>query len=296
MATNIILFVLLSIIPMAKPTDYSVAFTVSNSDIYSTATANDVYFSLCDSNDNCGSFITVQGGWNTKGATYSYTYSTNNFVNNVAKIYVAIRGSDNLCLKRVTVNGQRYDTPDDLFGTNIPVCIENDNAVCDIMLITLSNNGWSEPPCTFTSNQLLDITKQPSRQPSKQPSKYPTQYPTEIPSISHAEYSTMQPTYMTTSYTTLNSLNESLEASKINTQTTNDMLTHFTESQRRLILITSITCVSLFVICLVYLLVFTRKRAQKFGQMTKLDFFKQTGCLFKIGIVFSFADIITDYL
>ena len=53
---------------------------MSSSDVYASATKNDVYFRACDTNFNRGEFILVSGGWSEKGGTYSYTYSVDNFV------------------------------------------------------------------------------------------------------------------------------------------------------------------------------------------------------------------------
>ena len=68
------------------------------------------------------------------------------------------------------------------------------------------------------------------------------------------------------------------------------------DDQIKLLWIVGIVCLTLLVICSVYLVIFARKRSIAFGQMKKLDFVKETGILFKIGILLSFTDVITDYV
>ena len=73
--------------------------------------------------DNC--FIINNNYDNFESHTISSKFSVNNFVTNLEWIYVVILGSDDdLCIREITVDTTEYHTPD-LFGTNIPVCINN---------------------------------------------------------------------------------------------------------------------------------------------------------------------------
>ena len=195
-----LLVLTVSLIVIATSTDYLIDFKVSNSDVLETATTDDIFFRACDSNNNCGAFEVVSGGWKKKGETYSYTYSTDNFVTNLEFIYVVIRGIDDLCLRRITVNGIDYDTPD-TFGVNVPVCIVNNNGdICDMMLFQLSNERWTEPSCTFTYDQLYGVVDATTSLPTKSPLISPTTNPSQTTASSFTKYPTDYPTNYPTNY------------------------------------------------------------------------------------------------
>ena len=152
------------------------------SSMFLSGTVDEIFFRLCNEDDECGLFTEVPAGWQSPGQSYSYTYSTKEDLGDIYKVQIVHPGSDQLCIGHIIVDGVEYDENEHKW-IDWPHCIEEtDGGGCDTVTIILPDNDWNSRltiPCAYDAH--LDATHSPTGAPSAEPTEFPTPSPTPMP-------------------------------------------------------------------------------------------------------------------
>lgn len=152
------------------------------SSMFLSGTVDEIFFRLCNEDDECGLFTEVPAGWQSPGQSYTYSYSTKEDLGDIYKVQIVHPGSDQLCIGHIMVDGVEYDENEHKW-IDWPHCIEEtDGGGCDTVTIILPTNDWSSAltiPCDYDAD--LDATHSPTGGPSVEPTPFPTPSPTPMP-------------------------------------------------------------------------------------------------------------------
>jgi len=150
--------------------------------MFSSGTVDEIFFRLCNDDDECSLFTEVPAGWQSTGTSYKYTVSTKEDLGDIYKVEIVHPGSDTLCIGHIMVEGVEYDENEHRW-IDWPHCIEETNGGgCDTVTIILPTNKWNSAltvPCEHDDD--LHATYAPTGAPSTEPTEYPTPLPTPMP-------------------------------------------------------------------------------------------------------------------
>jgi len=125
--------------------------------MFLSGTVDEIFFRLCNQDDECGLFTEVPAGWQSPGQSYTYTYSTKEDLGDIYKVQIVHPGSDQLCIGHIMVDHVEYDENEHRW-IDWPHCIEEtDGGGCDTVTIILPDNDWNSAltiPCEFDKKEL----------------------------------------------------------------------------------------------------------------------------------------------
>eukprot|EP01083_Nonionella_stella_P041783 113138_1 len=133
-------------------TSYEVTFEVSS--LLLSDTDDDLWFKLCNKNNECGLFQPIAQGFPDIDRVYTVHYISHidlGDISNEGSLYLLTTGDDHVCLSDIYIDGKNYDS-----GIS-PECIDaGDNifprAECEVLIINFASNDWTiqaSNPCSF---------------------------------------------------------------------------------------------------------------------------------------------------